>query len=118
MNISLIIFIIGELLFLYNLLREIIVYKSIKSCFYCKHCSTFNEEISRISKCKQCKRTLEFKGGSWDHLILHRVNWIPANSKSEVFKWKEYRKLCTIELTINIIAIIIIAIGIISVIIY
>lgn len=109
---SVIIWGVAIILFGLNLLREIWVYRDIKSNFYCSHCNTFNEEISHIDKCSKCHRTFKIKGNNWDHLLLHRVNWIPTNSKSEVFKWKEYKKLSLIEITINIIAIIIIAIAI------
>lgn len=112
MVVSIIVWVVAAILFMLNLIREILIYRDIKSAFYCSHCNTFNEEISRISKCSKCHRTFEIKGRSWEHLILHRVNWIPANSKSEVFKWKEYRKLSLIEITINIIAIIILLVAI------
>lgn len=109
---EIVIFVIALILFGLNLLREIWVYRNIKSNFYCNHCGNFSDEISRIDKCKQCHRTFKIKGNSWDHLLLHRVNWIPTKSKSEVFKWKEYKILSLIEITINIIAIIIIGIAI------
>lgn len=111
MIIKVIILSIGIIAFILNLIREIVVYNSIKSNFYCPNCNEFNEEISRIGKCKKCHRTLKIKGNSWDHLILHRVNWIPTNSKSEVFKWREYRKLSLIEIALSILAIIIISIS-------
>lgn len=113
MTVSIIIFIIAIVVFILNLLREIYVYRDIKSNFYCTYCNTFNEEISRIDKCKKCHRTFKIKGNNWDHLLLHRVNWIPTNSKSEVFKWKEYRKLSLVEITINCTAICILLISII-----
>lgn len=112
--VSLIIFCAAEAIFLLNLLREIFVFKDIKSCFYCGHCNTFNEEISRIGKCKKCHRTIKIKGNTWDHMLLHRVNWIPAKSKGEVFKWKDYKKLSIIEITVNCIAMFIIFIGILT----
>lgn len=112
MIISIMIWIIALVIFLLNLVREIFVYRDIKSNFYCNKCNTFNEEISGIYKCKQCHRTFKIKGNSWDHLLLHRVNWIPTNSKSDIFKWKDYKKLSMIEITINIIAIVIICIAI------
>ena len=110
MIVSIIIWSIGLILFGLNLLREIYVYRDIKSNFYCTHCGTFHMEVSRIDKCSKCHRTFKIKGNSWDHLILHRVNWIPTNSKSGVFKWKDYKKLSIIEITINIFAISILAI--------
>lgn len=112
MIVSIIIWILALIIFLLNLIREILVYKDIKSNFYCSNCNTFNEEISRIYKCKQCHRTFKIKGNSWDHLLLHRVNWIPSNSKSDIFKWKDYKKLSIIEIAINIIAIFIIIMAI------
>jgi hypothetical protein len=47
-------------------------------------------------------------------MLLHRVNWIPAKSKGEVFKWKDYKKLSIIEITVNCIAMFIIFIGILT----
>lgn len=113
MIISVIIFTIAIILLLLNLLKEISVFMDIKSNFYCSHCNAFNEEISHIGKCKKCNRTFKFKGGSWDHLILHRVNWILTNSKGQVYKWKEYKRLSLIEITITCTAICILIIAII-----
>lgn len=106
------VFIIIEILLYLNLLREVFVIRDIKSNFYCGNCNTFNEEISNIGNCSNCHRKFKIKGNQWDHLILHRVNWIPTKSKSEVFKWKDYRKLSIIEITINIIFILIMAVAI------
>lgn len=112
MIVSIIIWIVALIIFLLNLIREIFVYKDIRSNFYCSNCNTFNGEISHIYKCKKCHRTFKIKGNSWDHLILHRVNWISSNSKSDIFKWKDYKKLSIIEIAINIITIFIIIMAI------
>ena len=100
--INLVLFGIAFLLLVLNLIREIFVFRDIKSTFYCEHCNHFNKEISRNDKCEQCHRKMKIKGKTWEHLILHRVNWIPTKSKSDVFKWVEYRKLSVIEISINI----------------
>ena len=113
-KVVIIVFLITSVSFFLDLLREILIYRDIKSCFYCGHCNTFNEEISRIDKCKKCHRNISIRENTWEHLVLHRVNWIPANSKSEVFKWKEYRKLSIIEIVIDTVAIIILSFAIVS----
>lgn len=99
-----IITVIGILLFGYNIIREILVYRDIKSYFYCYHCNTFNPEIAHVGKennCIKCHRSFKIKEKQWDHIILHRVNWIPASGSKEVLRWKEYRKLSVIEITIS-----------------
>lgn len=111
--VTVIVFGIAIVLFGINLLREIFTFRDIKSNFYCSNCNTFNDEISRIGKCKNCNRTFKIKGKTWDHLLLHRTNWIPTYSKGEVFKWKEYRKLSVIEIALNCIAIIILGLAIV-----
>ena len=113
---SLIIFGVALLLLILNLIREIFTLRDIKSNFYCSHCNTFNEEVSNRYVCKSCKRKFNIKGDTWDHLILHRVNWIPSKSKNDVFKWKDYRKLSLIEITVNFVAIIIMVIAILIII--
>ena len=106
--ISLIIFGITSILLILNLIREIITLRDIKSNFYCSNCGTFNTEISNMYVCSKCKRKLKVKGITWDHLIIHRVNWLPSKSNCEVFKWKDYKKPSVIEMTVNIIALIIV----------
>ena len=106
-----IVFLITAIAFGINIIREILVYRDIKSFFYCGHCNTFNDEISRGGKCSKCNRSLKIKGKQWQHLLLHRVNWIPAKGDREVFKWKEYKKLSVIEITLSILASIILIIG-------
>lgn len=114
--ISLILFSITLLVLFLNLIRELFVLRDIKSTFYCNHCNTFNNEISNKYICKSCKRKIQIKGNTWDHLIIHRVNWIPTKSKNEVFKWNDYKKLSIIEIAVTLIAIFIVIIAIIFII--
>lgn len=104
-----IIFIWGVVLivFILNLLRTILVYRDIKSTFYCKHCGNFNDEICLLDKCKQCNRTISFKSNNWRYFLLHRENGISSFNKSMKYVWKDYKKVCITELTLNIVAIII-----------
>lgn len=112
MRIEVILFGIVMIGFVLDLIRELTVLRDIKSTFYCTHCNTFNEEISRIGKCKKCSRKMKIKGNTWEHLLIHKVNWITTDSGSEVFKWKEYRKLSLVEITLDICAIIILIVAI------
>ena len=100
------------LLLILNLIRELFTLRDIKSNFYCSNCGTFHDEISNNSNCKKCHRRFNINGNTWDHLILHRVNWIPSKSSNEVFKWKDYKKISIIEITVNILLIVILVINI------
>lgn len=104
--------IIAIILFVINIVREIRTYIDTKSSFYCKHCGNFNENISSIGKCKKCHRDFKIRDKNWNHLLLHKVNYISAKSKSQEFKWKEYKKICLIEISLSMTAVSIVVIDI------
>lgn len=108
-----IIFIIVALLLICNALREVFVIRDIAYTFTCKHCNTFHPKISNIDRCYNCKRSFKIKDKSWEHLILHRVNWVSSNTKSEVLIFKDYIKLSIIEITLSILGALILIINVI-----
>lgn len=102
MSIIEIIYIVAIVFITTDIIKEIINIRSIKSRFTCNHCNTFHSEISQIDKCKNCHRTFNLKAETWEHFILHRVNRFPSNRKSDIHKFKDYRKLSIIEIAIDI----------------
>lgn len=104
--IQIIIFGIADILVIINLIREIIVLKSIKSKFICTNCKTFNKEISQNHNCEMCRRRFNVHTETWEHLLIHRVNWMQAKDKNRVYKWKEYKILSIIEIALTILMII------------
>lgn len=113
MNINTIIWIIVAVILLLNAIREYFVYRDIKYMFICEHCGTLNKELYNKSKCSKCHRSMKLKGKTWDHMLIHRVNWISANDKTTVLKLKDYKKLPIIEITLTLIALVIVIIAII-----
>ena len=103
----------AAIVFLFNLLREIHVYRSIKNVFTCEHCGTLNETISGIHKCYKCHRSFKIKDKQWEHLILHRVTWLDTSSKTKELNFNEYTKVPKIEITISILATIILVAGVV-----
>lgn len=97
-----IIVLIAIAVFGFDTLRELMVLRDIKSCFYCSNCNTFLKEFIQGDKCEKCHRTINVKGKTWDHLIIHRVNWIPTKQDRTILKWKEYKKLSLIEIAVDI----------------
>jgi len=110
--IQVIIFSIACIIAILNLIREIFVYRDIKSNFYCEHCHCFNEEISTITKCRQCHRSIEIKSKNWEHLLLHRVSWTPSKHENVVLKWSDYKKVPSYEIALSIFMIITLLIAI------
>ena len=71
MIVSIIIWIVALIIFLLNLIREIFVYKDIRSNFYCSNCNTFNGEISRIYKCKKCHKVINNRNSNKYYCNIH-----------------------------------------------
>jgi len=112
MNVNIIIWLIVILFLIINIIREVFVYKEIKSNFICTHCGELNTQIYKDCNCIKCHRRFKIKGDNWDHLITHRVNWIsPYNGKDIVLN--DYKKLPIIEISISLVAIVIITAAII-----
>jgi hypothetical protein len=95
---------IATIIFILDIVRELLVLRDIKSVFTCKHCNTFNDTISAISNCKKCNRKFDIQNKTWEHFLICKINWTTAVKSSVELKWKEYKRYSIIEITIDFIA--------------
>lgn len=108
-----VIWIISALVILVLLGKEINNFTSLKSAFRCEHCGEFNDEIQNNCKCKHCGKKIKIENQTWNHFFIHRVTYFRKEYNKQTYIYKVYAKYCKIEITICVIAELLLLTGVI-----
>lgn len=107
---NIIVYSIGLILILGELIRCLQNRAEINSVFKCPHCSTHTDILTKHCECKKCHRKIDVGFHMWKFLALQKILYID-NEAGKEYKYDFYNKVVKKDLIIVTIAIIVFILG-------